>query len=268
MRDMLQVITRRWKAASIVIIPVPVQGEGAGDQIAAAIRAVPRIPNVDVIVTGRGGGSLEDLWAFNEEGVARAIFDSPIPVVSAVGHEIDVSIADLVADRRALTPSEAGELVVPDRDQVRTELQHAREQLVTALRQRAVRARLALDALASRRVLTHPQQRIHDLATRLDELDARLKRAVRSRIESVRQSLAGLASSLEALSPLKVLERGYSMTYRLPASAATAGAHELIRRADQVSPGDELVTRFHQGQVTSTVRSVDPDAGAASQVET
>ena len=117
-RDLLQVITRRWQAVDLLIIPVPVQGEGAAEEIAAALRSVHRIPQCDVVITGRGGGSLEDLWAFNEEIVARAIYECPIPVISAVGHEIDISISDLVADRRALTPSEAGELVVPLRVEI------------------------------------------------------------------------------------------------------------------------------------------------------
>src|SRR6185369_5236916 len=112
-RDMLQVITRRWRGADVVILPVAVQGTRAAAEIAAALRKVHLVPGVDVVIAGRGGGSLEDLWAFNEEVVARAIFECLIPVISAVGHEIDVTIADLVADRRALTPSEAGELVVP-----------------------------------------------------------------------------------------------------------------------------------------------------------
>jgi len=121
-RDMLQVITRRWPACPIVIVPVPVQGASAAPEIAAAFQSLAKIPDVDVVITGRGGGSLEDLWAFNEEVVARAIFACPIPVVSAVGHEIDVTIADLIADRRALTPSEAAELVVPQRTEILSEL--------------------------------------------------------------------------------------------------------------------------------------------------
>src|SRR5690606_4968019 len=118
-RDMLQVLTRRWPACDVIVVPVPVQGPEAAPKIAAALRNVHRLPDVDVVITGRGGGSLEDLWAFNEEIVARAIFDCPVPVVSAVGHEIDVTIADLVADRRALTPSEAAELVVSNAAELR-----------------------------------------------------------------------------------------------------------------------------------------------------
>ena len=148
-RDMLQVITRRWPAVDIVILPVAVQGADAAHHIAAALRSIHRFPGVDVVITGRGGGSLEDLWAFNEEVVARAIFDCPVPLISAVGHETDVSIADLVADRRALTPSEAGELVVPNIDDVANEISHVRERLSAGLRDRLVRARLQVASLAS-----------------------------------------------------------------------------------------------------------------------
>ena len=251
-RDMLQVITRRWGASDLVVVPVAVQGEGAAAEIAAALRLVPQIPDVDVIITGRGGGSLEDLWAFNEEIVARAIFACPLPVVSAVGHEIDVSIADLVADRRALTPSEAGELVVPDRGEILNELGRSRDRLVAALRQRASHARIRLDALASRRVFTKPSERLHDLARQLDEREAQLKRAIARHAERTRQHLDQLANSLEALSPLKVLQRGYSIT-------SLAATDEVIRAAHQLQPGAEIRTVFADGCATSRVDSINSD---------
>ncbi len=259
-RDMLQVMTRRWRAADIIILPVAVQGAGAAEQIAAALRIVPGIPGVDVVITGRGGGSLEDLWAFNEEVVARAIFNCPIPVISAVGHEIDVSISDLVADRRALTPSEAAELAVPDQADVLRALHGARDRLTAALRQRAARARMQLDALASRRVFTRPLQHIHDLATRLDEIDAQMKRVMSHRVEMARNQVARYSSSLEALSPLKVLQRGYSVTYRAPAAGPPTKIAEVIRTADQLKPGDEIQTLLQTGHVTSRVEAVDVNA--------
>jgi exodeoxyribonuclease VII large subunit len=264
-RDMLQVITRRWNASDLVIVPVPVQGEGAAPQIAAALRFVPRIPHVDVIITGRGGGSLEDLWPFNEEVVARAIYDSPIPVISAVGHEIDVSISDLVADRRALTPSEAAEIVVPLRSEVLADLQRLRDRLISALRQRAQRARLTLDGLATRRIFVRPLQRIHDLITRLDELDDRMRRAMRRRSERARQTVTGLASSLEALSPLKVIQRGYSVTCRPAALNSDGRLGEVIRSAAQLEIGDPIVTHLSKGRVTSRVEELDPNAGLAAK---
>ncbi len=149
-RDLLQVITRRWPACDLVIVPVPVQGQQAAPAIAAGLRAAVRCPGWTSSSAGRGGGSLEDLWAFNEEIVARAIFACPIPVVSAVGHEIDVTIADLVADKRALTPSEAGELVVPERADVLSDLGH----VAARMRERGARrlAATAADARRSRRL--------------------------------------------------------------------------------------------------------------------
>jgi exodeoxyribonuclease VII large subunit len=207
---------------------------------------------VDVVITGRGGGSVEDLWAFNEEVVARAIYDSPIPVVSAVGHEIDVSIADLVADRRALTPSEAGELVVPLLSEVQQTLDHIRRRMTTALQQQAQRARLTLDNLRQRRCFAKPLQRVHDLAARLDELEGRLQRGLRGRVETSRQQLATLAASLDALSPLGVLKRGYSLTKRLSDG-------QLVRDAGLLSPGDAISTLLASGSVVSRVERVERD---------
>jgi exodeoxyribonuclease VII large subunit len=248
---MLQVITRRWRAAEIVVVPVAVQGEGAAGQIAAALREVHRIPRVDVVITGRGGGSLEDLWAFNEEIVARAIYDCRIPVVSAVGHEIDVTVADLVADVRALTPSEAGELVVPNHEEVRAELFGLQQHLVRALRSRAATARARLEALASRRVLTRPVERLHELARRVDELEMRARRAMAHGLVLVRQQLANAGGKLEALSPLKVLERGYSVTRRLP-------SRTVLRSSAQVHAGELLETRLQFGTITSRVEAGAP----------
>lgn len=247
-RDMLQVIGRRWRAVDIVIVPVAVQGETAAGEIAAALRSVHRIPGVELVIAGRGGGSLEDLWAFNEEVVARAIFECRLPVVSAVGHEIDVTIADLVADVRALTPSEAAELVVPHANEVRADLLRIERHLAQALRGRAAAARARLESLSSRRVLARPAERLHELARQVDELELRARRALANRFRFARHELATAGGRLDALSPLKVLERGYSVT-RLLASGA------VVRSAAQVQPGDLLETRVHSGQFTSRVES-------------
>jgi exodeoxyribonuclease VII large subunit len=251
-RDLLQVITRRWSAADIVILPVAVQGATAAGEIAAALRSIAKIPGVDVVIAGRGGGSIEDLWAFNEEVVARAIFECPVPVISAVGHEIDVTVADLVADMRAATPSVAGELVVPHRDEVRQELDRIRHRLVTGLRGRAVAARSLLDSLASRRVLTHPVERLHDRARLVDELGLRLRRSMETIRERTRHELAAVAASLQALSPLKVLERGFSVTRTEPAG-------EIVRDASRLRPGDLLRTRFLRGEAISRVELLPTD---------
>lgn len=250
-KDMLQVLTRRWPAVRVIVVPVSVQGDMAAPQIARALSKVHLIPDVDVVITGRGGGSLEDLWAFNEEVVARAIANCRIPVISAVGHEIDVTIADLVADRRALTPSEAAELAVPDRAEFLSDLHALRIRLVNGLKRRAQTSRLRLDNLASRPVLTNPAQRIHHLTEQIDDLDERLHGTVKRRLEQAGQKLARFAESLNALSPLNVLARGYSATYRIGAD----DQRELLTNADQVQSNDQIVTRLSQGEVVSRVET-------------
>src|SRR5688572_958081 len=178
-RDFLEVLRRRWAGADVLIVPARVQGDGAAREIAAAVEWVNRrTTDVDILVVGRGGGSLEDLWCFNEEVVIRAVAASRIPTVSAVGHEIDVTLCDLAADVRALTPSEAAELVVPAADDVRRTVLGYRQRLVQALQQRARLARSRLDAIAARRIFRRPLDRIHDLSRRLDELDVRAKRGL------------------------------------------------------------------------------------------
>lgn len=249
-RDMLQVMTRRWHGCDVILLPVPVQGEGAAAKIAHAINLAPRIPGVDVIVTGRGGGSLEDLWAFNEEVVARAIAAAAVPVICAVGHEIDVSIADMVADRRALTPSEAGELVVPLHSEVQADLERLQSRLISGLRERADRARVVLDSLAARRVFVRPLERIHELTTRVDELGVQLPRALRRRLGEHRQSVAALAGALDALSPLKVLGRGYSIT-----RDAATGA--VLRDVEQASENMEITTELGRGRISSRITRVE-----------
>jgi exodeoxyribonuclease VII large subunit len=249
-RDLLQVITRRWPACDLVIVPVPVQGEQAAPAIAAGLRTATRLPRVDVIVTGRGGGSLEDLWAFNEENVARAIFASPIPVVSAVGHEIDVTIADLVADKRALTPSEAGELVVPQRTDVLSDLAHLAARMQSAGGEAVRRRGLTLDALAARRALARPIALVRDRQRLLDELARRMDRGIRRRTERASHELRSLGAHLDALSPLKVLARGYSVTRR----AATG---EIVRRAEDIQIGERIGTILAEGRLTSVVESVE-----------
>lgn len=244
-RDMIQVIVRRWPAANLIILPVPVQGPDAAPRIAKALRFIKHIPDVDVVITGRGGGSLEDLWAFNEEVVARAIADCPVPVVSAVGHEIDVSIADMVADRRALTPSEAGELVVPSVDDFRMEIHNAGTRMHAALRGKIERLRLSLRSLETRSVLKRPAALIDERRQRCDDLAERATRAIRVQHERLTQKLHGLAGTLDALSPLKVLARGYSLTL--------SEDNRLVRSVDDVVPGSEMVTRTQDGTIWSTV---------------
>ena len=246
-RDMIQVILRRWPAANIVILPVPVQGSDAAGQIAGALASVGRIHNVDVVITGRGGGSLEDMWAFNEEIVARAIAACPFPVITAVGHESDVSIADLVADRRALTPSEAAELVVPSRTELRQQVFQLAKRLDRSASGRIEQHRLQLAAVRARSVFQRPLTLIHDRRQRVDELAERGHRAIELQVERLRQNLATTAASLMALSPLKVLARGYSLT--------TDADGNLVTSTSELREGQLLNTRVVGGNIVSAVRS-------------
>jgi len=205
---------------------------------------------------------LEDLWSFNEEPVVRAIHACTIPVVSAVGHEIDVTLADLAADVRALTPSEAAERVVPDAAEIEARLQHLRRRLLGSLRSAAATARARLAAVANHRVLRQPKQRLHDLSRYVDELHARAGRAIAHRVERARSALAMLAGRLESLSPLAVLHRGYSLTRRLTGDALSeAGEQEPLASAAQVQPGDRIVTQLAAGQIISRVEESRPGEG-------
>ena len=246
-RDFLEVLRRRWRDVQVLVIPANVQGDCAVADIVRGIRAANGLREPpDVLVVARGGGSLEDLWCFNDEAVVRAIFASRIPVVSAIGHEIDVTLSDLVADRRALTPSEAAELVVPSAEEVRADLDARRQRLTAALRARAGEGRMRLDALAAHRAFRKPFEGLRDLARKLDELDLRAMRALRHATLDARQRLAGLAGRLESLSPLAVLQRGYSLTHR------TADG-TLVTDGSQVEVGESLTTRLARGSVVSRV---------------
>ena len=206
---------------------------------------------IDCLVVTRGGGSMEDLWAFNEEPVVRAIAASRIPVVSAVGHEIDVTLSDLAADVRALTPSEAAELVAPAAEELVAQLRQVERRLAAGLRRRADSARARLDAIARHAAFRRPYQRVFELARRLDEWDARALRAVRGRVRTARQQTDAAAARLESLSPLAVLGRGYSLTQRMADG-------RVIRAAAELSPGEQISTRFARGQATSRVERVEP----------
>lgn len=225
-RDFLQVVGRRWRSLEVLIAPARVQGEGAAEEIAAALEMANQLDGIDFVVLARGGGSLEDLWAFNEEVVARAIFASRLPVVSAVGHEVDVTVADLVADVRALTPSEAGERCVPDLEEVARHIERLGQRLHHA-----------------------GQGRIDEARRRFDRLKDRLDRSVRRDLEVRRMKLGRSAASLEALSPLGVLARGYSVTTR-------EGQGDLLRSATEVAPGDLIRTRLASGSFVSQVVEV------------
>ena len=249
--DFLQVLVRRWRGSDVLVVPVRVQGDGAAQEIAAAIEQLNRMPQpVDCLVVTRGGGSLEDLWAFNEEVVVRAIHASRIPVVSAVGHEIDVTLSDLVADVRALTPSEAGELVAPSADEIADRLRQDRGRLLAAMRGRLTAAGSKLDALARHHAFRRPYARILELGRRLDELETRLARDARRHVQQAQQKMAAVAARLESLSPLAVLRRGYSLTQH-------AADGRIVRDASALTVGEAIVTRLAAGRTVSRVESID-----------
>jgi exodeoxyribonuclease VII large subunit len=256
-RDMLETLGRRWPAAEVWVCPVPVQGDGAGLKIAEAVQRLNRVRGIDVLIVGRGGGSLEDLWPFNEECVAHAIFASRIPVVSGVGHETDLTIADLVADVRAETPTAAAVRVVPDRAEVLDGLRGLGSQLRLLLAQRLHRARQHLDDLARRRCFRAPLERVRDAERQLDDWSERLQRAVRARVQQAQQRLEAGAARLETLSPLNVLSRGYSLT-------RTEADRTVVRSPAQVRAGDRLVTTVQGGQIVSRVEPPAETTPAAS----
>lgn len=242
-RDVLTVLARRFPSIPVVIYPVPVQGNGAGEQIAAAIRRAGERGECDVLIVGRGGGSLEDLWAFNEEVVARAIHASPIPVVSAVGHEVDFTIADFVADMRAPTPSAAAELLSPDREEMRTQLLQQRLRLARSFQRRMLHSKQALDGLQKR--LKHPGRRLQEIGQRLDELEQRLARARHNLLRHAAARLAALHARLERHTPLHRVQamqvRRQELQRRLR-SGATQHLERLNRRLAQAAHALDTVS--------------------------
>ncbi len=249
-RDFLQVLTRRWSNIRVTIIPVKVQGPGSAEEIATGIKISNRLAApIDAIVVTRGGGSMEDLWSFNSELVVRAIAASEIPVISGVGHEIDVTLSDLAADVRALTPSEAAERLVPNLDDVVGWLGGTQQRITQLLVGRIRSAHQELSALATRPVLTQPLERIRQAAMEIDLLESRLNQSATDSLKSYRQKLEQMTVQLEAINPLSVLARGYSLT--------TDQSGELLTNCNSVHPGDKIVSRLEKGRLTSIVESID-----------
>ena len=230
-RDMIRILRQRWPLTEVLVVPVRVQGEGAAEEIAAAIHQVNNRDDIDLIITGRGGGSREDLWAFNEEPVAWAIALSNIPVISAVGHEPDVTISDYVADLRASTPSNAAELAVPDQQQERQRLEGFTLRLRQAMEVQLDRDRKELRRLEQSRVLRNPVAVVDDQRMRLDGVQRRLAMALERTLRRGRVELAGLAGRVDAMSPLKVLSRGYAI-------AKAEG--RAVTTVEQVQPGQAM----------------------------
>jgi exodeoxyribonuclease VII large subunit len=297
LRDILNVLRRRHHSANILIFPAQVQGEAAAPEVSAGIRYFNKARNVDVIIVARGGGSAEDLAAFNQEGLARAVASSEIPIISAVGHETDFTIIDFVADRRAETPSAAAELVIRSRQEVEEQAEGLEQRLVRAMRYRLLMGRQVLTELAQHGAfarmmdaLNQRQQKLDDLRYRLDRSERQILERQRRRLESaaaavrhydVRRILAGirnelgaragalvaamrtsllrsqspldqLASQLQALSPVAILERGYALVFD--------SKGKLLKEAARVKPGDEISARLAKGVVLARVHKTASEA--------
>lgn len=269
-RDMIRILGRRYPLAEVQLWPVLVQGENAAADIAKTIARVNAHGQADVIIVGRGGGSLEDLWAFNEEIVARAIYNSKIPVISAVGHEPDVTIADFVADLRAPTPSGAAELAVPDRGELSILIDREQERLMTALENRLNGLANRLQAQEDRLARCTPAQYVAERRRRTEELIERMRLAQLRKIDSLktgfsyqekklrdmpdillerrRGKLQSLSGQLDALSPLRVLARGFSVV--------TDAQNKIITDSADLQTGDAVTLRFAQGTAKAQITSV------------
>ena len=250
--DMLRILGKRYPLTKVKLLPVRVQGAEAPAEIAGAIRYANAHKVADVLITGRGGGSMEDLWAFNDERVARAIFASEIPVISAVGHEPDVTISDFVADVRAATPSNAAELVAPDQAELRQTLANMHARMLAAVKKQLLFDRQRLGALAGRRVLQSPLGYLQDRRMLLDHESRMLATLMQRAVAQKKQRFAHLAAALDAMSPLKVLGRGYSLV--------RTGDGSVVQRAEQLRVGETLEITLRKGSVSAEVREIREDS--------
>ena len=246
--DMIRILGRRWPLAKLIVLPVRVQGVEAPPEIAGAIRYANEFDVADLIITGRGGGSAEDLWAFNDERVARAIYASRIPVISAVGHEPDVTISDYVADRRASTPSNAAEIAVPDCREIRELLASCEIRSLQAMRKKLTSLRDRLDNLQSKRVMSAPTAQFDNRRLELDHIRDRLVSAEERKVSRCREQFVRLTASLDAMSPLRVLTRGYTI--------AVDAEGNCVKSAAELSAGQRLRLSFSDGSADCLVEDV------------
>lgn len=247
LHDFVEAARRRWPLMNLLVIPAKVQGQGAADDIVRGIRIAARLqPQLDLLVVGRGGGSLEDLWCFNEEKVVRALAACPIPTISAVGHEVDVTLCDLVADARALTPSNAAEVGLPSASEIAGYLAQAQMRMTTMVHSRVRNLQQQLERLAHTRALERPHELINMRRQLLDEWESRGRTAIWQLIRQQRQRVEGLARAAHALSPLQVLGRGYSLTSRTDNG-------EIVRDASDVVNGQRITTVLERGTILSEV---------------
>ena len=274
-QDILRILERRFSRLHILICPAKVQGEGAAEEIVEGIDTLGRRPDIDVIIVGRGGGSIEDLWAFNEEKVARAIFRCPIPIISAVGHEVDFTIADFVADVRASTPSAAAEMVIEKEGAILDQIANLEKGLAGGLKFRVQDLRHRVDLLADHRIFQGFRLRLRNLEQEVDELEERARESVRRRAKkiaehkmavalfeeklgnSLKRALRDLLArwekfsvQLHNLSPLNILEKGYALVWK-------EGGLHLVQSIEEVRKDQELTVSFHRGEFRCEVKDVD-----------
>ena len=274
-RDILRVLERRYAKLHVILYPAKVQGEGAAAEIVAGLDALGNWPGIDVLIVGRGGGSIEDLWAFNEEPVARAIARSPVPVISAVGHEVDFTIADFVADVRAPTPSAAAEIVTKTEQEFELQVRSTAQRLGEIVRNSLRERRYAVAELAQRRAFPNVQMGLMELVQRVDDLDTRARNVIRAEkqaisehkgaallaserlrnivLKSLRDQKAAwerLSAALHALSPLGVLKKGYTLVWK-------DGGLRLARRIEDIVEDETVLVSFLKGEFSARVRSVD-----------
>ena len=245
--DMLRILRKRYPLSKVRLLPVRVQGAEAPGEIAAAIRYANYWKLADLLIVGRGGGSIEDLWAFNDERVAYAIYESHIPIISAVGHEPDVTISDFVADLRAATPSNAAELAVPDQDSLRQNLDSMTSVMVSAFSRQMKAAQKHLDVLSASPALRSPDGYLQQREQGLEMLKNRMNAAYNQNITRKNQQFIAAVSKLDAMSPLKVLSRGYAMAQNQDG--------EVLRSVGQVQPGEEISITVSDGRIVAAVKN-------------
>ncbi|MBD3287386.1 exodeoxyribonuclease VII large subunit [candidate division KSB1 bacterium] len=249
-KDLVNVINRRSPGTELILNPVKVQGDDAAPEIARAIEEFNEYGQVDVLVVGRGGGSLEDLWAFNEEIVARAIFNSKIPVISAVGHEIDYSISDFVADLRAPTPSAAAELAVPDRQELQSKIRYMLQKMVTRIHSEISFNQEKIKNIVNSYAFRRPADMVRQYEQRLDELTRALETSQKHRLRLLRERTDSITQKLNAINPEAIFKRGYSICYNKEDGS-------IVRKAKQLAPHDKINVKFSSGDISGTVDEVN-----------
>ncbi|MFW6172266.1 MAG: exodeoxyribonuclease VII large subunit [Elusimicrobiota bacterium] len=246
-RDILKVIKRRFSNVDLIVYPARVQGDTAAGEICTGIGVLNEIyPEMDVIIIGRGGGSIEDLWPFNEESLARTIFKSKIPVISAVGHEIDFTISDFVADTRAPTPSAAAELVIKNKEELTAKINKMSETLISSIKNKYINLKNRLEGISGMSVYVYPYRFIDQKEQELDYLVSDINKNIEHNLEVKEHKLTGIKSLISSLSPGKTLERGYSITYHIPTG-------EIVNSYKNIKVGEEIKTIFAKGEAESKI---------------